>query len=86
PGSRVKLDWGVLETDAEGSAVLARSYWSNTSTSTLADAPTEARLEPNLWGHAIFPGADGLGPRPPDASKLLDPNAGAADDFDLEGE
>jgi hypothetical protein len=86
PGSRIKLDWGVLETDAEGSAVLARSYWSNGSTSTLADAPTEARLEPHLWGHAIFPGQDSLGPRPPDATKLLDPNAGAADDFDLEGE
>ena len=86
PGSRIKLDWGVLETDGEGSAVLARSYWSNTSTSTLADAPTEARLEPHLWGHAIFPGQDSLAPRPPDASKLLDPNAGAADDFELEEE
>jgi hypothetical protein len=86
PGSRIKLDWGVLETDAEGSAVLARSYWSNTTTTTLADAPTEARLEPHLWGHAIFPGQDSLGPRPPDASKLLDADAGAADDFDLEGE
>ena len=86
PGSRLKLDWGVLETDAEGSAVLARSYWSNTTTTTLADAPTEARLEPHLWGHAIFPGADTLAPRLPDASKLLDPSAGAADDFDLEGE
>jgi hypothetical protein len=86
PGSRIKLDWGVLETDDEGAAVLARSYWSNTSTSTLADAPTEARLEPHLWGHAIFPGQDSLGPRAPDAAKLLDPNAGAADDFELEEE
>lgn len=86
PGSRVKLDWGVLETDDEGSSVLARSYWSNTSTSTLADVPTEARLEPHLWGHAIFPGADTLGPKPPDATNLLDPNAGAADDFELEEE
>jgi hypothetical protein len=86
PGSRIKLDWGVLETDAEGSAVLARSYWSNGSTSTLADAPTEARLEPHLWGHALFTGQDSLSPRPPDATKLLDPNAGAADDFELEDE
>ena len=86
PGSRVKFDWGVLETDDEGAAVLARSYWSNTSTSTLADAPTEARLEPHLWGHAIFPGQDSLGPRAPDAANLLDPNAGAADDFELEEE
>ncbi len=80
----IKLDWGVLETDDEGVAVLARSFWSNTST--LADAPTEARLEPHLWGHAIFPGQDSLGPRPPDAAKLLDSNAGAADDFELEEE
>ena len=94
PGSRIKLDWGVLETDDEGAAVLPRSYWSNTSTSTLADAPTdapteariEARIEPYLWGHAIFPGQDSLGPRAPDAANLLDPNASAADDFEPEEE
>ena len=86
PGSRIKFDWGVLETDDEGAAVLARSYWSNTSTSTLADAPTEARLEPHLWGHAIFPGQDSLGPRAPNAANLLNPNAGVADDFELEEE
>ena len=40
------------------------------------------------WRRTVgtIPGADSLGPRPPDAAKFLDPNAGAADDFDLEGE
>jgi hypothetical protein len=82
PGSRIKLDWGVLETDAEAAAVLRRIYWSNATTTTLADAPTEARLEPDLWGHAIFTAADASAPRL-DAPNLLGPGF-EADDFQLE--
>ena len=84
PGTRIKLDWGVLETDKAAASVLRRSYWSNTTTTTLADAPTEARLEPDLWGYAIFTAADASGPRLPDATNLLDPDADAAADFELE--
>ena len=59
PGARLRFDWGYLETDAAGSSVLARRYWSNPTTSTLADAPSEARLEPDLWGYMIVrPPAD----------------------------
>ncbi len=55
---RIRLDWGILETDEQGSTVLQRSYWSNVAASTQADAPSEARLEPHLWGWALLPGHD----------------------------
>jgi hypothetical protein len=53
PGMRLKFDWGLTEADAAGRTVLARRYWANTTTSTLADAPSEARLEPDMWGYLI---------------------------------
>jgi hypothetical protein len=83
PGRRIKLDWGILETDAEGTAVLSRSYWSNQTTSTLADAPTEARLEPDLWGWAIFPGRNQAVPAltPGD---FLTPDQNPTMEFDLD--
>lgn len=55
---RIRFDWGILETDEHASSVLRRSYWSNQAASTVADAPTEARLEANLWGWALFQGHD----------------------------
>ncbi len=84
PGRRIKLDWGILETDAEGTAVLSRSYWSNQTTSTLADAPTEARLEPDLWGWAIFPGRNQAVPALTDPGDLLTPDKKPAMEFDLD--
>jgi hypothetical protein len=83
PGRRIKLDWGILETDAEGTAVLSRSYWSNKTTSTLADAPTEARLEPDLWGWALFPGRNRLAPSLTGPGDLGAPENKALD-FDLD--
>lgn len=50
-GRRLRFDWGILETDADGNVVLARRYWANQATSTLADLPTEAMLQPDLWGY-----------------------------------
>ncbi len=53
PGvQRLKLDWGVLTTGPDGNEVLRRIYWSNQATSVVADAPSEARLSPHLWGFA----------------------------------
>ncbi|MBM4031613.1 MAG: hypothetical protein FJ291_07490 [Planctomycetes bacterium] len=54
PPVRLKLDWGVLATDEGGTVVLGRHYWSNKATSVLADAPSEAALHPDLWGHVRF--------------------------------
>jgi hypothetical protein len=52
PGLILKLDWGILST-GDGNQVKQRQYWSNPATGT-ADEPTEARLEPHLWGHVRF--------------------------------
>ncbi|MGE3406003.1 MAG: hypothetical protein AB7I37_04255 [Pirellulales bacterium] len=49
--TRLKLDWGMLTTGPDGNEVLRRVYWANQATGTVADAPSEARLHPNLWGH-----------------------------------
>jgi hypothetical protein len=49
-GQRYRFDWGILTTDDYGNACTARIYWSNKATGILADAPSEARLMPNLWG------------------------------------
>jgi hypothetical protein len=84
PGRRIKLDWGILETDAEGTAVLSRSYWSNQTTSTLADAPTEARLEPDLWGWAIFPGRNQAVPSLTNPGDFLTTDQNPAMEFDLD--
>jgi len=54
PDLTLKMDWGYLESDARGTQVLARRYWANPATSTLADAPSEARLQPDLWGWVRF--------------------------------
>lgn len=54
PGLRLKMDWGVLVTGPDGNEVMRRIYWSNKATSIVADAPSEARLQPHLWGHVRF--------------------------------
>lgn len=62
---RLKLDWGLLVTGPDGNEVLRRVYWSNKATGVVADAPSEARLHPNLWGFARF--HPGLRPSTDDA-------------------
>jgi hypothetical protein len=54
PGMRLKLDWGLLVSGPDGNEVIRRVYWSNQATNIVADAPSEARLHPNLWGHVLF--------------------------------
>jgi hypothetical protein len=54
PGARLKFDWGILVSGTEGSEVFRRVYWANHSSQIAADAPSEARLQPNLWGYARF--------------------------------
>jgi len=51
---RLKFDWGVLVTDPSGNAVVRRVYWANQATGIVADVPSEARLQPDLWGHILF--------------------------------
>jgi hypothetical protein len=62
PGLRLKMDWGVLVSGPDGTEVIRRVYWANRAWQIVADAPSEARLHPHLWGHVVFhgikPGAD----------------------------
>lgn len=54
-GLVLKMDWGVLSTH-EGSLTTARNYWANTMAVGTTDEPTEAKLQPHLWGHIRFEG------------------------------
>ena len=53
-GLRLKMDWGMLVSGPDGNEVIRRVYWANQATNITADAPSEARLHPNLWGHVLF--------------------------------
>ena len=71
PGMRLKLDWGLLATDSEGTVVLARNYWANKATAILSDAPSEAALHPDLWGYVRFFDKASKGIRLADPKDLL---------------
>ncbi len=66
PGLRLKLDWGILVSGPDGTEVLRREYWANKATQITADAPSEAELHPELWGHVRFH---------PERTAALDPAA-----------
>lgn len=54
PGSVLSGDAGVLFSDPDGGVTVERIYWSNRSTSTVADVPTEIRLTPAAWGEMLL--------------------------------
>jgi len=47
-------DVGRVLSDQTGSAAAARVYWSNRNTNILSDLPSEAALQPNMWGMFVF--------------------------------
>ena len=51
-GLRLKGDIGILRGD--GNRTTARIYWSNKATAITADVPSEAELQPGLWGFLEF--------------------------------
>lgn len=51
-GMRISGDIGLLRGD--GNQTLARIYWSNKATAIVADVPSEAQLQPSLWGVLEF--------------------------------
>ncbi len=53
PGQVLKMDWGVLTTD-DGFVTRSRQYWANPMATGVADEPTEARLQPAVWGNLRF--------------------------------
>lgn len=73
-GQRLRFDWGFLATDRSGNQVLRRVYWSNKATGIVADAPSEAILQPDLWGHVVFRNKQSREP------EEISPNAPARND------
>ena len=69
PGLRLKMDWGVLVSGPDGTEVLRRDYWANKATAITADAPSEAELHPDLWGHVRFHAETAGGHLDPTAKK-----------------
>jgi len=53
----IRGDVGRVLSDQTGTRAAARSYWSNKNTNIVSDVPSEARLQPNLWGELRFEGA-----------------------------
>ena len=43
-------DVGRVASDQTGSAAASRTYWANKHTAIMSDLPSEAALQPNLWG------------------------------------
>lgn len=84
-GVRLKFDWGLLSTDEEGHQVLRRVYWANQATNIVADAPSEARLHPNLWGHLRLSGKPGGVEQQLEGFRVVDePAAGAGVKKDID--
>ncbi len=69
-GLRAKMDWGILQADADGGTTVRRLYWANRQNLTVADIPSEARLEPDMWGWIRFH-AKTAGPGMDTADSLL---------------
>jgi hypothetical protein len=78
PETVMKMDWGVLTTD-DGFVTRSRRYWANPIASGVSDEPTEARLEPGMWGYARF-GARASSGKP----TMNDPLNPAANDATLD--
>jgi hypothetical protein len=51
---KIRGDLGRVLSDQTGTRAVARLYWANHNTAITADVPSEARLQPNLWGTFVF--------------------------------
>lgn len=49
-GTCFKGDFGIILSNIEGNANVARIYWNNKNTNLIKDIPYEAKLEPSAWG------------------------------------
>jgi hypothetical protein len=50
----VRGDLGRVLSDQTGTRAVDRVYWSNKNTKIVSDVPSEARLQPNLWGTFVL--------------------------------
>ncbi len=52
PGSTLSGDLGVLR--GAGGVTVQRTYWQNKAAGLVSDIPSEAELQPGLWGRLLF--------------------------------
>jgi hypothetical protein len=52
--NKTRGDVGLVISDQTGTRTVDRIYWSNKNTKIVSDLPSEARIQPNLWGTFIF--------------------------------
>lgn len=52
--SKLRGDIGLLLSDDNGVRTVERQYWAGKTQITVSDVPTEARLQPALWGDLYF--------------------------------
>ncbi len=50
----IRGDLGIVVGDQTGTRTMDRRYWSNPNTKIISDLPSEARIQPNLWGTLVF--------------------------------
>ncbi len=49
-GAKLRGDLGYLQSDENGTQTVGRVYWSGKAQTVISDLPSEARLNPSLWG------------------------------------
>ncbi|NOY81841.1 MAG: hypothetical protein GXP31_12670 [Kiritimatiellaeota bacterium] len=49
-GQRYAGDFGIVYSDRTGRINVLRMYWSNKATGIVSDLPSEARIQPEMWG------------------------------------
>ena len=52
--NETRLDVGRITGDPSGLVSVERIYWSNKATALMSDRPTQAGVEPRLWGKVMF--------------------------------
>ena len=50
--AETRFDVGRITGDPSGTVSVERIYWSNKATALMSDRPTQAGVEPRLWGKA----------------------------------
>ncbi|MFT5469018.1 MAG: hypothetical protein ACI8UO_004132 [Verrucomicrobiales bacterium] len=77
PTGRLRFDWSVLSTET-GNQTIGRRSWANELAVGVTDEPTEARLNPGLWGWLELQSLDGAAGAP-SLDGALDKKKGTAD-------
>jgi len=88
-GPKLCGDFGYLESDENGTQTIGRKYWSGKTQTVICDLPSEARLNPSLWGRLEVVKEEGklklaLAKKSLEPEDLTRPASGGVDDLRLE--